>query len=661
MNNTRFVVLRPTLTLLFIAAALLPAFAQTRGVLTQQYDNGRSGQNRYEMVLKPSNVNSATFGKIFSFTVDGQLYAQPLYVYKLNIPGQGIHNVLYLATQMDSLFAIDADTGATLWQDSFIDLSQNIEPVPCSTDQGTDISCGVYPYYGITSTPVIDASTNTMYLVARTWNLVTQTGYQWLHAVDITTGVEKFGGPIQIQGSVPGTGSGSQGGTIYFNPLADIQRSGLLLLNQNGQKTVYIGWAGAEHGWIMGYNASTLAQTAIFATTPNAVRGGVWHSGNGLVADSSGYIYASTGDALFDANTGGTDYGDSLIKFDSSLNVVDYFTPMDQNCRYMNDYDLASSGPMILPSQAGNYPHEIMTSGKGGNPCDSSGFSPIYVVNRDNMGKFSPTSDNVIQEISGAAGGYWSSAASFTAGTQTGIYYAGTTAGGGSGDNLKMFIQKNELLSTSPASQTSNIFPIGATPSVSSNATRNPIVWAIMRSDSLSIQPGQVPAVLYAFDATNVANLLYSSSQNVPRDQGGCGNKFAVPTVANGKVYVGTQNEVDVFGLLPTGSAPLASLASPCYSYGKQTVGTTSGKRFETITNVGKSTLTFGTTSFVGLNSSDFTIVANNCTGSLAPNASCTLTLTFTPSAKGPRIGQLLINDNAAGSPHNVALNGVGQ
>ena len=248
---------------LLVFASVRPGQAQSfAGVLTEHNDNARSGENLSETVLTPANVNSSTFGKLFSYSVDGQIYAQPLYVPNVSIPGQGTHNVVYVATQNDSVYAFDADglSSAPLWQDSFINPGQGITPVACQIDGKQVTSCGVYPIYGVTGTPVIDPSTSTMYLISRT----TESGasIQRLHALDITSGAEKFGGPVVIKASVPGTGAGRRGGSIPFNPLHDIQRAGLLLLNG----TVYIGWAGAQHGWIMGYDATSLAQVAVFVS-----------------------------------------------------------------------------------------------------------------------------------------------------------------------------------------------------------------------------------------------------------------------------------------------------------------------------------------------------------------------------------------------------------
>jgi hypothetical protein len=391
-------------------ACLVPAGAQTfSGVLTQHNDNGRTGQNLNETILTTSNVNSTTFGRIFSYSVDGQIYAQPLYVPNVTIPNLGIHNVIYVETQNDSLYAFDADglSPTALFQVSFVNPAAGITPVSCKTDGNTDISCGVYPIYGINSTPVIDSTTNTIYLVTRTDN--NGKYYQTLHAIDITSGVEKFGGPVNISGSVPGTGAESVKGVVAFDSLKDVQRAGLLLLNG----TVYIGWAGAYHGWIMGYNAANLPQqTAIFNTTPNEKLGGVWGAGNGLVADSSGDIYAAVGDAIFDANTGGSDYGDSLIKLSPELKVIDYFTPNDETCRESNDLDLGSAGPILLPTQPGNVPNELLIAGKGGAPCDTDPVAArMYLLNQNDLGEYNATVDQDVEEVVGAPGGYWSSSA----------------------------------------------------------------------------------------------------------------------------------------------------------------------------------------------------------------------------------------------------------
>jgi hypothetical protein len=687
--------------ILFLAMACVLASASANaqtfsGVLTQHNDISRTGQNLAETVLTPSNVNSSTFGKVFSFAVDGQIYAQPLYVPNVNIKGT-TYNVIYVATEYDSLYAFDADAGsdnnpnpsAPLWHRSFIDPAEGKVPVPCGTDGSTtDISCNVFPYYGITGTPVIDTTSNTMYLVARTaetTNGVT-TYYQRLHAINIQTGSDKSGSPVVIQGSVPGTGAGSSGGTVAYDPLADIQRVGLLL----SQGTVYIGWAGAAHGWVMGYNAKTLQQTGIFNTAPNAVLGGVWQTGNGLVADTSGNLYVPIGDALFDANTGGIDYGDSLLKLTPqpgvtpSFAVEDYFTPMDQLCRQPNDLDLGSAGPILLPTQGGAVPNELLVIGKSGNgisgsTCDTT---DLYLLNLENLGKYETGTngtDNVLQELTDPPGGteqgFWSSPAFWqgsenaagTSGTAY-VYMSGTTLGdnGNAGAPLDQYAinavtgSQTALLTSAPSAQSSNLFPQGATPSISSNGANDAIVWAVDRIDSLDLQPGDTAAVLYAYNANNVATMLYNSNQAGGRDQLGCANKFQTPTIANGRVYVGTQTQLDVFGILGNQSGlPGIQFSSVCDTFPSVGLGTKTPPFTFSIKNIGTGTLDLTSITLTGENARDFAR-STKCAATLAPGASCNVSVTFTPTTGLPETAFVTINDNAVGSPHNVGLVGTG-
>jgi len=539
MTRNRFLFV---LTLL-ICALVVSLPAQTfQGVLTWHNDIGRTGQNLSETILTPKNVNMGTFGKVFSYAVDGQIFAQPLYVPNVTIPGQGTHNVVYVATENDSLYAFDADglTSTALWQDSFINPANGITPITC----GSLTKCSIYPIIGITATPVIDPSSGTIYVLVRTDE--NGTLVERLHALDITTGTEKFGGPVQITGSVPGTGCGSVGGMIPFENFG-MQRTGLLLLNG----VVYLGWATGCHGWIMGYNAQTLAQTAILNTTPNGVLGGVWQSGAGLSADSNGYLYVATGDGLFDFYTGGPDDGDSVLKMDANLNILDYFTPMDQACRKANDYDLGSGGPMVVPTQTGPYPDLLIQAGKGGAPCDSTDFAPIYLMDRDSLGHYNSAQDANLQTINGAPHGYWSSPAYWQGPTGTYIYLSGVDEAGGKGDYLKMYSLISGQLSTAPVAQSYNILMTGSTPAISANGSSDGILWAIVRMDPLGELPGSHHAVLFAYNANDVAKTLYSSSQAGTRDEAGLGSKFVAPTIANGRVYVGTQTELDVYGLLP--------------------------------------------------------------------------------------------------------------
>lgn len=660
--------LSPTFAKLVLSAltlaALLPAlaWAQFAGVLTQHNDNARTGQNLAETILTPSRLSARTFGKVFSYSVDGQIYAQPLYVPRVSIPGHGVHNVVYVATQNDSLYAFDADykTPAALWQVSFVNPAMGITPVLCSSKTNPNVSCSVYPMTGINSTPVIDPTTKTMYLVTRS----TQGAafYQMLHAIDITTGAEKFGGPVTISGSVPGSGTGSVNGTLTFPPNTSIQRPGLLLSNG----TIYIGWA-VDHGWIMSYDASTLVQKSIMSTTPNSAGGGVWNSGNGIAADANGNVYAATGNGGFDLNTNGTDLGDTVAKFDPNMNLLDYFAPLDQACRAPNDRDLGAGGPMLLPTQPGAVSNELLISGKGGLPCDTNPPDGlIYLLNQNDLGEYNATQDQDIEEVVGAPAGYFSSPAYWQGPSAEYVYFGGISGANGQGDNLKMYSVTNGLLSSTPLTQSSNVFPEGATPSISASISNgipeNGIVWAVERVDPLGLSPGTSPAVLYAYDATNLGITLYSSTQAVlrggDRDQGGCGNKFAVPTIASGRVYVGTQNELDVFGPLSAVKAPNVFLSNPCWKFADSVIGTPVSQAIS-LTNIGSASLTISSVSIAGFNAADFS-QTNTCSA-LVPGQKCTITVSFDATKVGPESGYVMINDNAAGSPHNIYVIGVGE
>lgn len=674
------------------------ASAQFTGVFTQHNDLSRTGQNLFETTLTPTNVMATTsgvpnFGKVFSFAVDGQIYAQPLYVPNVTIKGVKYAGVVYVATEYDSVYAFDA-TGATptpLWHRNFLAVAKGVVPVPCGTDGSTtDISCNVFPFYGITGTPVIDHTSGTMYLVVRTAETTAgvTTYYQRLHALNITTGADKSGSPVVISGSVAGTGAGSSGGMVAYDPLADIQRAALTLVNG----TVYIGWAGAAHGWIMGYNAKTLEQTEIFNTAPNAVLGGVWQTGNGLVADAAGNLYVSVGDALFDANTGGIDYGDSVLKLtpdptNNTFTVADYFTPLDQGCRQLNDLDVGSAGPVLLPTQGGAVPDELLVIGKSGNQvtgCPDT--TDVYLLNTEDMGEYNPTQDQVIQKLTdppgnaAAAQGFWSSSAfwqgsenaSGTSGTSY-VYMAGTSLNGGAngGAPLDEYTvtgvtgAETAQLSSAPVFQSTNLFPQGATPSVSSNGANDGIVWAIERYDSLDLQPGSTPATLYAYNALNVTNPIYSSATMTNgRDQPGCANKFQTPTIANGRVYVGTQTELDVYGLLGVGGNPPGegiALSAPCFTFPSNVlVGTKSPPWVVTVTNIGTTTLTFTSIKITGPNPSNFKLTTNQCGTSLAVGATCKLGVTFAPTLATPVTAFVTITDSAVGSPHVIGLVGTG-
>ena len=541
--------LQAWVVLLAVALPLLaiPVVAQVQ-VTTQHNDNARTGQNLQETVLTPSNVNVKAFGKLWSYSVDGYVYAQPLYVPNVAIPGQGIHNVLYVVTEHDSVFALDADSiggekTTPLWQASFIDPPNGITSI--SVD---DVSCddAIVPEFGITSTPVIDTSTNTIYVLAST----KENGalFNRLHALDMTTGAEKFGGPVTIQATYPGTGDGSSGGILTFDSVYEFSRAGLLLSNGN----IHLAWASycdnaPFHGLVMAYDKNTLQQTAVWAVTPNGEDGGIWMSGAGVAADASGNLFLATGNGTFGTSEDPVvDFGDSILKMAVNGNkyvVSDYFTPYDQKDLDKNDGDLGSGGVLLLPDQSGQHVHELVEAGKG---------ASIYVVDRDNMGHFnSANNSQIVQNITGQIRGLFSVPA----------YWNNNVYFGAVGDKVKAFSLNNGLLSSTPTlmSPTSLGYP-GASPAISANGTSNAILWALET-------PAGAQTVLHAYDATNLASELYNTIQNAPRDNVGGAVKFSVPTVANGRVYVGAVGAVSVYGILASMTpAPTFSPAGGTYA-----------------------------------------------------------------------------------------------
>lgn len=532
---------------LLLMASLVPAAFSAQpnlvDVTTYHNDNARLGLNAGETTLTLANVNRAQFGKLFSQAVDGFVYAQPLYLSNVRISGKGVHNVVYVATQHNSIYAFDADGNSgvnqqALWTRKFADPAAGVFPV-----RSEDVNCkDIYPEIGITGTPVIDAATRTLYVVTKE----TRPGKgfaQRLHALDVATGEEKFAGPVEIHASVSGTGDASVAGEVAFDPLRNNQRPGLLL--NNG--VVYIAWAshcdnGPYHGWLMAYDAGTLAQLAVWNATPNGGLGGVWHAGSAPAADTDGNVFLATGNGTFDAATGGKDFGDSLLKFagptSGQMPLLDYFTPFNQADMEAQDNDFGSGGPMLLPQQPAGSPHRnLLVMG------DKTGT--LYVVDRDNPGKFNPNGNQIVQTLTGqlacCTGG-------ITAWWNNTVYVTSVF------DNMKAFSfdPSTGRLSDVPVSQSAEVF-LYPPPffSISSNGESNAIVWALDTGSYVhrSNSTGQ-PAVLRAFDARNLSREIYNSSENFPQDNAGKAVKFAVPTVANGKVYVGTQAELTVYGLL---------------------------------------------------------------------------------------------------------------
>jgi len=500
-------------------------------VLTYHYNVFRQGATMQETTLTPSNVNMNTFGKINFFTVDGKVDAQPLFLNKQFISGT-LSDTLYVVTENDSAYAFSANSGRQFWHTSVLQSGESP-----SGNHG----CGqISPTIGITDTPVIDkraGPNGAIFFVAMTKDS-SGTYHQRLHALDLTNGTELFGGPTEIQATYPGTGDGSQNGQVIFAAGQYAERAAILEFGT----TLYITFTShcdqrPYTGWVMAYDARSLLQLSVIDITPNGQEGAIWMTGEGLAADGVGNIYFLVGNGTFDTtlNSSGFpsngDYGNAFMKLSNSsgtLTVADYFTMFNTVQESGGDEDLGSGGAIVLPDimdNGGGVHHLAVGAGKDTN---------IYVVNRDNMGKFNPNNDSAIyQELDGVLpGGAWSSPA----------YFNGVVYYGGQIDNLKAFTISNAMLSTSPTSRSSTQFPYpGTTPTVSANQTSNAIVWAVANSN---------PAVLHAYDATNLAHELYNSNQAGSRDQFGPGNKFITPVVANGKVFVGTQTGVAVFGLL---------------------------------------------------------------------------------------------------------------
>ena len=488
-------------------------------------------------------MTDSTFGKLFACAVDGEVYAQPLYVANFAIAG-GTHNVVLVATMNDSVYAFDADASSCVpyWQKSF--LGTGVTPVPpADTGEDGDINTII----GITGTPVIDPATGTLYVVAKTKE---PTGYfQRLHALDLATGSEKFNGPADISSAITVPGSGDTGeatcpgsaGNVPFCPLRENQRPGLLLLNG----TVYVAWAShgdiqPYHGWVIGYDAADLTQAPIvFNTTPNGGLGGIWMTGTGPAADADGNIYVITGNGTFDTMGTRTNYGDSFIKLRTAgggLSVGDFFTPANQSFLDSNDFDVGSGGAIVVDS-AGAHPHLVIGGDKQG---------VLYVIDRDNMTGFNPDGDQILQTVPITAGPACTICRIFS----TPAFWEGKLYVVAVRDVLKQYTVANGVLSALPALQASDTFGFpGATPAISSNGAANGIVWALDTSNNGTHGSVSGPAILFAYDATNL-NKLYSSPAS-GAEAAGNAVKFTVPTVANGKVYVGTQTELSVFGLLP--------------------------------------------------------------------------------------------------------------
>ena len=535
----------------FLAAALvagcLAATARAAvPILTYQYDNTRVGANTNETALAPANINTNTFGKLFTYPVDGYVYGQPLVATNVVIPGQGTHNVLYIVTEHDSVYAFDADNlvSTPYWRVSFI-----YPPYTNTIQTSQDIPRNnITPEIGITGTPVIDPVSQTIYIEARTREISTfdgRTNYlHRLHALDIATGAERPNSPVIVTTrNYPGTGGSSNiingvvvpdtdgAGHVLWNPLQEQNRPGLLLVN--GQ--VYISYAQPGdilpyHGWLFAYDAQSLAQTSVFCLTPNGNAGGIWAAGNGPAADANGNIFLNTGNGTFDVKN--QNFGDSYLKFSQlsgSLQVLDYFTPFNQASLNSADLDVSASGLILLPDSVGSagHPHLLIGGSKAG---------AMYLIDRDNMGHFNAANDNQIPQAlrTAVTGQLFASPA----------YFNGTLYVVGNSDRLKSYAIANASIATPFLAQGSSSFSQGTTPTISANGTSNGVVWAL-NIDSFNSGGA---AILRAYNATNVAQELYNSSQILSRDNPGPAVHFTLPSVANGHVYVPARFQVSVFG-----------------------------------------------------------------------------------------------------------------
>lgn len=519
---------RAALPLLLAILSSVGLLAQD--VITYHNDNSRTGQYLAESTLTTANVNSTSFGKLFTLAVDGVVDAQPLYLANVTIAGAA-HNVTYVVTENDSVYAFDADNGAQLWKISVLGSGE----VPSDTRNCSQIT----PQIGITSTPVIDRSSGpngTIYVVGMSKK--GSTYYQRLHALDITSGSEEFGGPTTVQARYPGTGDNSQNGYVVFDAKQYAERAGLLLMNH----VIYTGWTShcdirPYTGWVIGYDEATLARKYVLNLTPNGNEGSIWQSGAGLASDGTS-IYFLDANGTFDTTLDSHgfpskgDYGNGILKLgvrNNALRVADYFNEFNTVSESNSDEDLGSGGALLLPpmqDSTGTTRNLLLGAGKDSN---------IYIVDTKNLGHFNPTTNNIWQEIDGVlGGGLWSMPAYFN----NSVYFGPQTG------KLMQYTFSQAKLSTTATSQSATTFTYpGSTPAVSANGSSNGILWAIEHTGT---------SVLHAYDATTLTKELYNSNQaSGSRDHFGNAAKFGTPMIIKGKVYVGTTTGVAVFGLLP--------------------------------------------------------------------------------------------------------------
>jgi hypothetical protein len=587
-------------------------------VPTWRYDLTHAGQNTKETALTPTNVNATSFGKLFSVLVDSTVYAQPLYVPGLKMNDGIVHNVLFVATENDSIYAFDADSnqGADahpIWQISLLTAAHGAGGGATAVPWQDTGSPDVAPTVGITGTPAINTVTNTMYVVANT----KENGvyFSRLHAINIITGAEQ-GSPVNVSATVAGSGAGSSGGKISFSPLWQNQRAALNYYNGY----VYFGYAAhgdlnSWHGWLFAYNATTLQQTAVLCLSPDDIGAGVWGSGAGMPIDTSvtgGRMFVVTGNGARSSAppfTSSTDYGESVIAFNlanGQLTPTDEFTPFNYLTLNTHDWDQGSGGPLMLPDQQGAYPHLLITAGKEGR---------ITLLNRDKLGGYASgasSNTNAVQDISGVvpqAQGFWSTPAYWNGNVY--VWAGGELPSEGGVPNVGMLFKINSgVLTTTPDSKTTftSAYP-GPTFSISSNGTQDGIAW-VVRADQFNTNG---PAVLYGFDANDLSKILYQSSTDASRDSAGPANKFSVPVVTNGKVYVAAHGEVDVYGLLNGATVAAAPVITP------------KGGTFSASQSVTMSTATSSASIYYTLNGSTPTTASTLYTGPITISSNTTI------------------------------------
>jgi hypothetical protein len=647
-------------TLLLIIVAAVSASAQTN-VTTERYDDLRTGANLSETSLNTSNVNVAQFGKLFSYSIDGSVQAQPLYISSVAIPGQGTHNVLYVATMNDVLYALDADSsnsnGGVLWSKDFRNSAAGVTAIPIVDIVGSNVR-NIVGNVGIESTPSIDLTTNTLYLVARTKEVSgSVTNYvPRLHAIDITTGDEKFGGPTVIQASVPGVGNGSSGGVLNFDPKNQNQRSSLALVNGS----VLFSWASHEdlfiwHGWVFAYNAQTLQQSGVFCSSPNGLESGIWMAGRAPVVDSNGYVYYTTGNG--DYNVGSNDYGDSVLKLNTAgggLSVVDWFTPDDFQSLQASDLDLGSTGPVLIPGT-----DLLVTSGKE---------SIIYVMHTSNLGHEQTGNNQIVQHFPTTGGEIKGGLAMWnrTSGTGPTMYVWP--------DNIRLqaYHFNGSTLDTTPISQSTIVAPTGnsggvLTISANGSTPGTGIVWSSMPSTDDS-DHGVHQGVLRAFDANNLTTELWDSTMNSSRDDMGLWPKFSPPTVVNGKVYMASFSDVlNVYGVFAqnpdfaVSGTPAAQSVAPGGST-TYTVSTTSQRGFNASVTLNVNGLPSGATasfSPASIPTPGTSMLTVNTT-TATPLGTYTLTLSGTGGGS-TRTSSIFLNVATAGQGSDViSINFVG-